>query len=61
VRTTKQELQTSVIERDRIIRYQKEQLAADQKQITQLKIEKSHLAAAASPAVQTPRASTLSP
>jgi len=61
VRTTEQELQTSVIERDGIIRYQKEQLAADQKQITQLEIEKSHLAAAASPAVQTPRASTLSP
>ena len=28
-RTTEQELQTSVIERDGIIRYQKEQLAAD--------------------------------
>ena len=53
-RATKHELQTAVIERDGVIRYQKEQLAADQKQITRLEIEKSHLATAASPAVQTP-------
>ena len=54
-RAAEQEYQTSVAERDGIIRYQKEQLAADQKQITELEIEKRHLVAAASPAVQTPR------
>jgi hypothetical protein len=54
VRATEHKLQTSVIERGGVVRYQKEQLAADQKQITQLKIEKSQLATAASPAVQTP-------
>ena len=60
-RTTEQELQISVAERDGIIRYQKEQLAADQRQITQLEVEKSHLAIAASPAVQTPREATALP
>ena len=50
-RAAEQEYQTSVAERDGIIRYQKEQLAADQKQITELKIKKRYLVAAASPAV----------
>jgi len=54
-RAAEQEYQTSIAERDGIIRYQKEQLAADQKQITELEIEKRHLAAAASPAVQISR------
>ena len=54
-RAAERELQTSVAERDGIIRYQKEQLAADQRQITELEVEKRHLASAASPAVQTPR------
>jgi hypothetical protein len=54
-RAAEQGLQTSVAERDGIIRYQKEQLAADQRQITELELEKRHLVAAASPAVQAPQ------
>ncbi|KAI1676071.1 DUF4939 domain containing protein [Pyrenophora tritici-repentis] len=56
-----QSLRIQVKEREAVIQYQKEQLAADQKQITKLEIEKTQLAAAATPAVLTPPAVTMSP
>ena len=56
-----QSLRIQVKEREAVIQYQKEQLAADQKQITQLEIEKTQLATAATPAVVTPPTATLSP
>jgi predicted phage tail protein len=56
-----QAAQTSIAERNGIIQYQREQLAADQKQITQLEVEKAQLTTAtatAGPAANTPQVKT---
>jgi hypothetical protein len=53
-RAHRQEVEAQLLGKEGVIQYQKEQLAADQKRITTLEVEKSHLAVAAAPAVQTP-------
>ncbi|EMD66436.1 hypothetical protein COCSADRAFT_158539 [Bipolaris sorokiniana ND90Pr] len=56
-----QSLRIQVKEREAVIQYQKEQLAADQKQITKLEIKKTQLTTATTPAVLTPPAVTTFP
>jgi predicted phage tail protein len=54
-----QAAQTSIAERNGIIQYQREQLAANQKQITQLEVEKAQLIAATTgPTANTPQVNT---